>query len=119
MPRMTRATRKKRFLAALAAGHSVKTAADAAGIARQTVYRWRQEDEDFARAWDDAVEDGTDLLEDEALRRALEGSDTMLIFLLKARRPEKYRDTHRVQHDGAVRIEVVAPLPEPDEDGAD
>jgi hypothetical protein len=30
-----------------------------------------------------------DLLEDEALRRAKEYSDTLLIFLLKARRPYK------------------------------
>jgi len=119
MPRMTRATRKKRFLAVLAAGHSVMTAAEAAGVARQTVYRWRQEDEAFARAWDEAIEAGTDRLEDEALRRAFAGSDTLLIFLLKARRPAKYRDTHHVQHDGGLRVEVVTCLPEPDEDAAD
>ncbi len=118
MARMTQATRKKRFLTALAAGHSVMTAAEAAGVARQTVYRWRQEDETFARAWDEAIEAGTDRLEDEALRRAFAGSDTLLIFLLKARRPTKYRDTHHVQHDGAVRIEVVTPLPDTD-DGDD
>jgi hypothetical protein len=35
---------------------------------------------------------GTDALEDEALRRAKDKSDTLLIFLLKARRPEKYKD---------------------------
>ena len=31
---------------------------------------------------------GTDLLEDEALRRALAGSDKLLMFLLQRRRPE-------------------------------
>ena len=32
------------------------------------------------------------MLEREAIRRATEGSDTLMIFLLKANRPEKYRD---------------------------
>ncbi len=118
MPR-TRRTRKKRLLQALAAGLSVKAACEVAGIGRRTAYDWRNEDQEFASAWDEAIETGTDALEDEALSRAMNGSDTMLIFLLKARRPEKYRDTHRVQHDGGLRVEVVTCLPEPDEDAAD
>jgi hypothetical protein len=74
------------------------------------VYKWRAADVELAAAWDDALEAGTDLLEDEALRRAKDGydeprfyegevcghvrkySDTLAIFLLKARRPEKYSD---------------------------
>jgi hypothetical protein len=42
--------------------------------------------------WDAARESGTDLLEDCARRRAIERSDTLLIFLLKARRPHVYRE---------------------------
>jgi hypothetical protein len=37
---------------------------------------------------DYAVADGIDLLEDEARRRALEGSDKLLMFILQRRRPE-------------------------------
>jgi hypothetical protein len=34
----------------------------------------RKADEAFVAAWDEAVEVGTDLLEDEALRRAKDGA---------------------------------------------
>lgn len=36
-----------------------------------------------------------------------EYSDTLMIFLLKAHRPEKYRDRHQVEHTGNVVIEVA------------
>ncbi len=49
----------------------------------------------------DAIEQGTDVLEDEAVRRALAGSDTLLMFLLRARRPEKCRENVRVEHDAS------------------
>lgn len=73
-------------------------ACKAEGIARSSYYLWLADDPDFAKAVDDALESGTDLLEDEAKRRAvgLSGSDTLLIFLLKARRPDKYRERHTV-----------------------
>jgi hypothetical protein len=103
------------FLERLSRGASVSAAAKGAGYARRSLYRWRAADAELAAAWDDALEVDTDLLEDEALRRALHGvaeprfyegkarghvqkySDTLLIFLLKARRPEKYSDKAR-QH---------------------
>ena len=97
-------TREGQFLAALAAGWSVTKAAEAIGIARRTAYDWRDTGADFAKLWDDAVEAGTDLMEDEAVRRAVEGvprpvfyqgqvcgavqeySDELLVRMLKARR---------------------------------
>ena len=98
MPRKPRQKKRRgpedrqAFLTALAAGQSVTAAAEAAGIDRKTAYRWRDAQPDFAASWEDALEDGTDHLEDEALRRAFAGSDLLLIFLLKARRPKKYRE---------------------------
>lgn len=41
-----------------------------------------------------------DHLEDVARERALADSDTLLIFMLKANRPAKYRDTQRLEHTG-------------------
>lgn len=46
-------------------------------------------------------------LEERALTLALQSdvrSPTMLIFMLKARRPERYRDNVAVQHSGSVEF---------------
>jgi hypothetical protein len=68
----------------------------AAGISRTQAYRERQQNPRFAGDWADAEEDATEVLEAEARRRAMSTSDTLLIFLLKARRPSVYRETIRV-----------------------
>ena len=81
---------KKRYLAALAKGRAPTVAARMAGLARSTVYKWRREDVEFAEAWTDCVEQGLDLLEDRAYQRAMKSSDQLLIFQLRARRPEVY-----------------------------
>jgi len=77
----------------------VSTACRLAGVSRATAYRARQRSPKFAQEWHDAWESGTDLLEDTAFERALAGSDTLLIFLLKARRPEVFRENVRMEHD--------------------
>jgi hypothetical protein len=112
MPPRTKRTkaREKRFLAALGRGVSVAGAAAEAGFCRAFAYRWRYADPDFAARWDAAYEEGTDALEDAARRRAMQGvdtpvyyggkkvgdirkySDALLMFLLRGRRPEKYRE---------------------------
>ena len=83
---------KQKFLDALSQGHSIKLACEAGMFGRSAVYSWRREDPKFAEAWDAAFESGTDVLEDEARRRALEKSDVLMITLLKARRPQQYRE---------------------------
>lgn len=90
----------ERFLTALGEGLSVAGAAKLAGVGRQTVYDWRKRDAAFAAAWDDAIETGTDNLEDEARRRAMSTSDTLMIFMLKARRPDKYKDRRASEISG-------------------
>jgi hypothetical protein len=110
------------FLDGLRSGLSVSGAASAAGIPRRTVYTWRDTDDAFADEWDKALEEGTDLMEDEALRRAVTGtdkpvfhagqqcgkireySDTLMIFMLKARRPEKYRERVDVKSKADVNL---------------
>ena len=91
-----------RFLAALSDGLSVTAAAIAAGARRSAMYGWRAEDPLFAEAWDEAIEEGTDKLEEEARRRALNGSDPLIMFMLKARRPAKYRERSLHEHTGAA-----------------
>lgn len=98
--RTTKKAKQQRLLDALRAGDAVGTAAAKAGIARSTFYAWRDEDAEFAAEADAAIEYGTDVLEDVAYRRAVMASDTLMIFLLKARRPERYRETTRHEHTG-------------------
>ncbi len=113
------------FIAALSEVASVTEACRLSGLPRQTAYDWRHADAGFAQAWDEALELGTDALEDEAVRRAAHGferpvfqggrqvgvtreySDTMLMMLLKARRPEKYRERTSVEHSGGLTLEQL------------
>ena len=102
------------FLGALTRGASVRRAVKESGVCETTVYNRRKTDPAFRRAWCDAADIGTRLMEQEAARRAVRGtlkpifhkgvrvgmerrySDTLLIFLLKARKPEVYREGPRV-----------------------
>jgi hypothetical protein len=102
--------RDQRFLNALSDGASVKAACDAAGYGRRTAYDWRERDPAFRAAWDDAVEEGTDALEDTAYQRAKESSDTLLIFTLKGRRPQKWADKHQHQIDARLVTADVSDL---------
>lgn len=84
-----------RFLDALRLHGIVTQAALDAGIHRDTAYFERSQDPEFAKEWEAALDRGVDMLEDVATKRAYEGDTTMLIFLLKHRRPEKYREVAR------------------------
>lgn len=95
-------------------------------MSRQAVYALRSLDGEFAQAWEDAYESGTDVYEDEVKRRAVEGtekpvfyqggivghireySDTLLIVALKGRRPERYRERFDVEiKDARKRAEIA------------
>jgi len=116
--------RQQRFLTALAETGIVSVAVEIAGTSRTRVYELRKRDSAFAEAWEEAEEQAADALEAEAWRRAVTGvpeplvsagkvvrdddgqplairrySDTLLLALLKARRPEKFKDRAVVEHD--------------------
>jgi AcrR family transcriptional regulator len=125
------------FLDELAQRGIVQDAAAAAGVGRSTVYQWRGEDAAFAAAWDVAIERAADALEREAWRRGVEGvpepvigrvdrdldgvvtgpdgqplyirkySDALLTTMLKARRPEKFREKVDHEHRGSIAVEFV------------
>lgn len=106
------------FIAKLTSSGNVSAAAREAGISRRAAYDRRDDDPAFAAAWSDALEEATDALEEEARRRAVEGtekpllykgevvgyiqeySDTLMTLLLKAHRPEKYRERKGVEVSG-------------------
>lgn len=115
---------KEAFLGALGEHGMVTRACREVGIGRTTAYDARHADDAFAVAWADVEELTTERMEREAYRRAVEGvesdifyrggvvgterefSDTLLIFLLKARRPDRYRENISVRHAGGVRVTV-------------
>lgn len=100
-----RARAKERFLVALERVGTVTSAAKSAGIGRTTAYEWREDDEKFADAWDHAMEAKADELEESMFTRAVGGDTRAAEFMLKAMRPEKYRERHDVRAD--VRAGVV------------
>jgi hypothetical protein len=73
--RLRTARRKSLALDLLSQGHTLAHVKKVLGINRVTMYRWRQDDPSFAQAYSDAMEAGTDLIEQEARRRAVEGYD--------------------------------------------
>ena len=93
---------------------NISSACVAAGIHRNTYYNWRESDPKFDAACNLANEAATERLEREAWRRATEGSpyrrtsywhgepvgtdekveysDNLMMLLLRARRPDLYRE---------------------------
>ena len=96
-----RDSRKKRFIAALAVQGTVFHAAQAAGISRQTAYRWQRDDPQFAEAWYEQHENAVDAVESSLYQKALSGDTICMIFYLKAHRPT-YRDRLKHRHQSSA-----------------
>lgn len=121
---VTHDVQKMRFLIAFAEMGNRSRAARLVGVNAATVWQWRRSDRKFAAAYTRAEEIAVDLAEDELVRRATEGiiepvfqgghlvggirkfNDQLLMFYLKANKPEKYRDQTdiNVKHDVADRL---------------
>jgi hypothetical protein len=118
------------FLAAIAAGSSVLEAAKATGRAYQRFYDRRKVDEDFDRRWAEAYDQSTLVIEAEAERRAIDGYDEvtygadgrvlrrvhrydgpLLQLLLKARRPDVYREAQTVVNTQPTTIVMQSAFP--------
>lgn len=114
--------RRVLFLRAFAEHGNVTAACRVAGIGRTIVYEWKEHDPAFAEAYQRASDESLENLEGEAYRRAVVGvrsekgvyhqgqlvgietkvewSDGLLMFLLKARNPAKYRENATLEHTG-------------------
>jgi hypothetical protein len=131
MRRQVRFTRgrRERFLKALAETGIVTLAAEVVGVSRARVYQVQKEDLGFAAGWAEAEEQAADALEAEAWRRAVDGvreplvsggklvrgddgqplsiqrySDQLLTLLLRAHRPDRFRDRAAVEIDISDRL---------------
>jgi len=127
---------KATFIDILGKTGNVTLAAEAANVGTDTAYAHRNADSptyepEFAKAWQRALEKAADILEAEARRRGFNGydepvfgsggpgqgtvqvgtvrrySDTLLIFLLKGARPEKYRDNYHLTQNNQQNNVVV------------
>jgi len=129
--------KKAEFVEALAQGVTVVAAAEAVGMSRSGAYKQRESHPDFAEAWREAYEESTELLEAEAFQRAMgreevvgvdkdgqpifikKYNDLLLIFLLKSRRPETYRDRMdvTVQQERRIVVDLLKVVKDPDRPG--
>jgi hypothetical protein len=67
-------------------------------VSRGTLDSERRRNDDFSELYEHAKKQAVDVLEAEARRRAMSGSDTLLITLLKAHAPEKYVERYQLEH---------------------
>ena len=120
---------QRAFLAAFSEMGVVKRACKVAGVGRSSHYDWMEASAEYREAFERAKEDAADSLEAEVYRRAVKGvkkpvgwykgvagghvrefSDNLLMFQLKAMRPEKFRD--RVDVRGVLAHLDVSLLPD-------
>ena len=108
--------KQRAFIEALADTGSVTTAARMVGMSVTSCYRLRRLPgaEGFAAAWEAAIAEASNALVDVAFDRALNGvaepvldrdgqtiavrrryNDRLLMFLLRAHQPDRYRNAHR------------------------
>lgn len=121
-----RAAIQAAFLENLAQFGNHTLASRAAGIDRDTARRWCESDPEFAEGYEQAQETATEVLESEAWRRAVHGteyirraywkgevcgedvkreySDNLMQLLLRARAPHKYRETTNVDVRQVVKV---------------
>ena len=106
--------KKRAFLRAYAETANITYAARAGECSRNAHYKWLKTDQAYQEIFQEAKQEAIELLEGEARRRAVQGveepvyykgevvgarqkySDILLIFLLKALRPEKYRERYEI-----------------------
>lgn len=84
----------------------VQIATEKVGVSRATYYRWRKEDEAFAKDADQALEDGrllmNDMAESQLLSAIRDQNMTAIIFWLKNRHPAyapRLQVTAKAEHD--------------------
>ncbi len=111
--------KKERYLEALAAVGTLSGACRVAGISPHTVYAWEADDPAFVDRQAEARTRVADRLEEMALSRALNVKDPhghlMIIFMLKALRPDKYRERIKVDLEHIVRRMAAEEGLDPDE----
>ena len=97
---------KDMFITILERVHTVSVAIRLTGLSRDTVYRWRREDENFAQRWNDAIEFSIEILETAVYHKLAKEltnpkalsmpAERLAEFLLTGMKPDKYKQANRV-----------------------
>jgi hypothetical protein len=102
------ADRIRKFMDRYAETGSLRAAARAAKVSLATHYRMLETSDSYRKQFEVAQQQVADRLEAECFRRALAGSDELLVFLLRAWLPERYREHTILEHSGAVTLSDIA-----------
>jgi hypothetical protein len=78
-------------------GGITKSALKTSGVSRETLDEWKLKDEEFKKSLKIAEEHWVEELRKSAFIRAQSKSDVLLMFLLKAMKPEEFDDDVRKQ----------------------
>lgn len=99
-----KATQRRVFIELIAEGCNIEEAARTLGINRSTAWRWRKDDPEFERAVKGAFVVHIEGLKREAERRAMKGSDKLLMFLLCNYAPDQFSNSQKIEHSGQVDL---------------
>ena len=105
MSEQTTQLKKDRFIERYLQTANISSSCEYADISRSGYYYWIKTDDEFRDRARDAEEKMLDMLESVAYKRAIDSSDTLLIFMLKSRRRNIYGDKLDVSADHTVKIE--------------
>lgn len=121
-----RKRKMNQFLKAYSELGVLSKAAEVAGIKLRQHYYWLQAFPEYAEEFEEAAQKALGRLEEEAIRRAVDGvekpvfykgqkvgttkdySDTLLMFMLKGMSPEKYRDRYEPAQNNTINIQLTA-----------
>jgi len=108
---LLRASQKKTLLVALEEWGTVRKACQVAGVSRPVFYQWNSNDPEFSVGADLARKSFAESLEELALMRVRnpekgKGSDILLLGLLNANMPHKFRPQIAMNEDSAKELIV-------------
>lgn len=112
---MKKTKKSKEFLEQLRKIPIVLVACEKCGLSRNTIYRWRKEDEDFAKEMDEALQEGADLVNDmtesQLLTLIKEKEWSAISFWLRHRNPkfkERLEITAKIEKENVLTPEQKA-----------
>lgn len=101
---------KQKLLEQLKVTPIVQVACEKTGVSRATYYRWRKDDKEFAMTADQAIEDGSllvnDMAESQLISAVRDKNMTAIIYWLRHHHPT-YANTLQIKH--SIQDEELTP----------